>query len=128
MVTVKTNSIISQKELENGIWQFLIDHSVPYEKDLWLVKFLQISTKEDLMKRIYSRATGLYKIKDEDKIKKEMQKKVEFLQGLEMAHKNSKNRELRLITLRNKSKWKYNLIMSLRRIVNKLVDRWTKNI
>lgn len=125
---VKTSEIISQKELENGIWQFLIDHSVPYEKDLWLVKFLQISTKEDLMKRIYSRATGLYKIKDEGKIKKEMEKKVAYLQRLEFGARKAKQREQELIKLRDRVKWKYNLIMWLRRRINKLVDKWCDEI
>lgn len=125
---VKTSEIISQKELENGIWQFLIDHSVPYEKDLWLVKFLQISTKEDLMRRIYSRATGLYKIKDEGKIKKEMEKKVAYLQRLEFGARKAKQREQELIKLRDRVKWKYNLIMWLRRRINKLVDKWCDEI
>lgn len=128
MTKVKTNNIITQKELENGIWQFLIDHSVPYEKDLWLVKFLQISTKEDLMRRIYSRATGLYKIKDEGKIKKEMEKKVAYLQSLEIGAKKAKKREQELVKLRNKTKWKYDLIMWLRRKINKLIDRWCNEI
>lgn len=125
---VKTSEIISQKELENGIWQFLIDHSVPYEKDLWLVKFLQISTKEDLMRRIYSRATGLYKIKDEGKIKKEMEKKVAYLQRLEFGARKAKQREQELIKLRDRVKWKYNLIMWLRRRINKLVNKWCDEI
>lgn len=125
---VKTSEIISQKELENGIWQFLIDHSVPYQKDLWLVKFLQISTKEDLMRRIYSRATGLYKIKDEGKIKKEMEKKVAYLQRLEFGARKAKQREQELIKLRDRVKWKYNLIMWLRRRINKLVDKWCDEI
>lgn len=125
---VKTSEIISQKELENGIWQFLIDHSVPYEKDLWLVKFLQISTKEDLMRRIYSRATGLYKIKDEGKIKKEMEKKVAYLQRLEFGARKAKQREQELIKLRDRVKRKYNLIMWLRRRINKLVDKWCDEI
>jgi len=125
---LKTTAIVTQKELENGIWQFLIDHSVPYEKDLWLVKYLQISTKEDLMRRIYSRATGLYKVKDEEKIKKELEKKVAYLIQLEKGDKIVKIREEKILKLRLRNKLKYNFILFLRRTINTLIHKWTNEI
>ena len=125
---LKCSEILSQKELENGIWQFLIDHSVPFEKDLWLVKFLQISTKEDLMRRIYARASGLYKIKDEEQIKKQMEKKVEYYKGLQYGDKVNRTKQSLLIKLRNKCKWKYDFIMLCRKQINKLINKWTNEI
>ena len=125
---VKTSDILTQKELESGIWQFLIDHSVPYEKDLWLVKFLQISTKEDLMRRIYARASGLYKIKNEQEIKRQLQNRIEFLHGLEIQYKKSNKREIKINRLKKDCLWKYKIIVFLRKITKKLIKEWVYEV
>lgn len=127
-IKIKTSDIITQKELENGLWQFMIDHAVPFEKGLWQVKYLPITTKQDLMRRIYSRATNLYKIKDEDKIERELKKRIEYLQSLLNNSKDVVEKQKRIHKLESKSLWRYKIIIFLRKLLNKLIKKWCYEI
>lgn len=127
-VKIKTSEIITQKELENGIWQFMVDHAVPFGKDLYQVKYLPITTKENLMRRIYARATFLYKIKDEEKIQKELEDKISYLQALEVGAKKTNKKQAALDNLKKKCYWKWRVIHNLRKLVNRLIKQWCNEV
>ncbi len=127
-IKINTTQNVTQKELENGLWQFMMDHAVPFEKGLWQVKYLPITTKEDLMRRIYSRATNLYKIKDEEKIEKELEKRIGYLQSLLVGAKISKKKQSDLNNLLKKSKWKHSVVVYLHMVANKLTKMWCNEI
>jgi len=72
---------LTQKELENGIWQFLLDHAKCFDDNLWKVS-LMMKSKDEVMSRIFARASLMYKIKDEDKIQAEQRKQMIVISNL----------------------------------------------
>lgn len=117
---VKTNEIITQKQLENGIWQFILDHSRPFQEDLIVVKFTT-TDKNDLFRRIYARATGLYKIKDEDKLEIELQKRINKYYALKIFKDNCDKKEYNFQQLKKTNPIKYRVVLYLRKFINKLI-------
>lgn len=124
---ISKTTLLTQKELENGMWQFLLDHSLVLGGGYYSVKYLKLTTKEDFLKRMYARASGFYKVKDEDKLKEEMITKTEQLENLLKWKNFNVNKENKLFILRDKCKWKYNLIVYTRKLMNKLLLKWTKD-
>lgn len=118
--TLISKGSITQKELEDGIWQFVIDHGRRIKDNMWIVRF-GISTKDDLLRRIYSRATGIYRIKDEDKIDREILRSGEnYLHNIR-RWRIADEREAKINRLPKMKKW---IIISLRRIANYLIKKW----
>lgn len=122
---LNSKSIITQKEFENGIWQFIIDHSVPVDEKLRIVKF-NATTQEDLMSRIYSRATLVYKIKNEEQIEKENAKKIGQYRYLLSQHHKSNRLQEKIEKLKKNNILKYKILRYVRIFRDYLIERWAK--
>lgn len=93
-------------------------------ENVYHVKF-GVTTQDDLMRRIYSRASGMYRIKDEDEIEKELHKMIEQYAALKRVHKDADIREKKICKL---PKWKQSVILRLRKTTNKLIGKWISEI
>lgn len=107
------------RDLERGVYQFCLDHG-RITPDYIKVSFL-FKDKAELLRRIWARGTYLYSIKDEAKIKKELEKNAILISRLKTADKKAKRRESAINKL---PKWKKWLIIKLRQITNTLIDKW----
>lgn len=123
---MKEKGFFTQSELENGFYQFVIDHSVPYEKSLYKSRFSFVD-KNDLIRRVYARATFNYRIKDESYIEKELDKNINFYDYLKKQNDLDKEYRKKLSKLKMNGvigKVKYFIIISMNQMVNKLKKRW----
>ena len=118
---LKKAKTITLKDVEKGVWQFVLDHAVVRGENLYEVKF-GCSSKDQLMKRIYARATGVYKIKNEGKLKEQKEKSIKHINKLITKKKELGQRESKIYRL---PKWKRWMIKTLRRLTKKLIKIWT---
>lgn len=65
---------ITQKEFETGIYHFMLDHAQFFDEECYRVTF-NFKNKQDLMRRIYARATGVFIAIDSTQIEKKLLKK-----------------------------------------------------
>lgn len=108
------------RQIEDGIWQFCIDHAKPINKNVYSARF-GFTTKRDLLRRIYARGTNVYKIKDEAQIEKELNKSIHefFIQKKRLEEGNKRENKIGKLP-----KWKRRIIIGLRRVVNYLLSKW----
>ncbi len=108
------------RDLEMGIYLFCLDHAVFINKNLYSVRFV-FPNKEDLLRRIWSRGTFIYKIKDEEKIQEDLKK-------AEAHYFYLKQNEERLNKINHKMnklpKYKKFIIVKLRQLANYLLKKW----
>ena len=124
---MKQIGFFTQKDIERGIYQFVIDHARPMEDNFYKASF-EFTTKEELLRRIYARATSIYRIKDEEKIQNELSKKSrQYTQ-----YKNTANRIIlnnkKLNKLQHKNIIKYKILILLDKIRKNLFNKWVSDI
>ena len=112
---------ITYKEFENGLWVFCLDHAVHNGKFL-SVKF-GVTDKKDLIRRVMARATGVYKIKNQSEIDKQMEKESKYVSYLISNHKKSSKREK---AISNLPEWKQKVILFMRTATKKIIETFIK--
>lgn len=117
---VKDTNVLN--DLEKGIYQFCVDHAKIINKNTYLVKF-GFSNKEDLLRRIWARGTGLFQIKDEKAMEEERTKAEAEYWYLKNRQEKNQKREAKILKL---NYVKRNIILLLRQVLNKLIDKWIK--
>lgn len=125
----KMKSLLSITDIEKGIWQFMIDHGqwIGNNKRLY-INFVIDGENVDQMKnniisRIFSRASGLYKIKNEKEFIDESKKEGQLMFILKERYRKSTRRETKINKL---PKYKKLIIITLRKILNHFIEIWTK--
>lgn len=115
---VRDRNII--KDLERGIYQFCVDHGRALPNKSIKSSFI-FSDKDDLLRRIYARATEIYKVTDEKEISEKMEKiDKEYWEMLAVRNKLSEREK----KINNLPKFKKYVILKLRQIANKLANKW----
>ena len=119
---IKQQGLLTQKELENGIWQFCLDHGHCLDGEIWQIKF-PVKSKQQLISRIYSRASLMYKIKDEENIDKEIQQAITKYMGQKEMLKRYTDR---IAAIEKLPPFKRKVIKTATAIIKKLTDKWIK--
>lgn len=110
------------RQLENGFYKFCVDHAKSAGNDVWNVRF-GMTTKRDLLRRVYARGTGMYQIKDEEQMEREADiahKEYETLKG-ERDYRSRQERRIQKLP-----RWKLSIILLLRQVLGKLIRKWVK--
>lgn len=116
---MKNTGFFTQKDIERGIYDFLIDHAYPIENTTWRAT-VNFTTKEELIRRIYARATNAFKIKDEKDVKKQLDKKVaHFKTAMNFYNKQIQKNNL-YMKLRDNHTLKYRILVLMRSIFNSI--------
>lgn len=127
-IKMKEDFLLSQKDIERGIWQFVLDHSIPYKKDLYKC-IIATTGKDDLIRRIYSRATNSYKIKDEEYARKELKEESAYYDAIRRKDKKTNDTLAHLGDLEKRGIIGYikaKTIKYLAYLHKKLLEKWVK--
>lgn len=110
------------RQLENGFYQFCVDHAKSAGNDVWNVRF-GMTTKRDLLRRVYARGTGMYQIKDEAQMEREADKAHQEYESLKLHNIKRLSFEKKVYKL---PKWKLWVILTLRRTAGALATKWVR--
>lgn len=117
---VKTNGFLTQKDIERGICWFISDHAHYVGENLWQVSF-QYRNQEQLISRIYARASGIYRIKDDDILKEQEKKATEKYFTMKTYFSKYTKKQSKIDKL---PKWKKLIVQFLNNTVNKIINSY----
>lgn len=118
IVVLKSN-IVTMREMENGIYQFFIDHTNPCGEGYRA--YIPFKNKDELIKRIMSRVFLTYKVKDEKFLNEKMVKQFDEYLLLKKRKKDADVRELRLNKINPIKRW---MIIFFRKTLKRLYLKW----